>query len=147
MLEDILYGRDQEPDKEPDHEMQPAPGGHDEIDEIESEHAEQVPQDRYWLDEEIERQQSQQLPDAAYEVSERDEPAPEVQPEQEQAPEPMPEPLPEHEAEGLSPATGEFTPGQSDIQHDGLQQDGSMDRETTSDGLELEQGGEMEIEM
>lgn len=67
-----------------------------------------------------------------------DEPAPEQQ--QEQAPEPMPE----HE-----PTTGELTPGQSDIQHDGLQQDGSMERDTMGDGLDqgLDKGGEMEIEM
>lgn len=103
--------------------------------EPEPEQRQEQGQDRDWLDEEVEKQSGQQLPDAAYAVSERDEPA------IEQSPEVQQEQTPEHE-----PAMGEITPGQSDIEHDGLQQDGSMDRDTMSDGLD--QGGGMdEIEM
>ena len=152
-LDDIIHGRDHdEPEKEPAQEMQQVPGGRDEIDEIEASHSEKAPeqtqapevqQEQHWLDDEIERQQDQRLPDAAYEVSERDEPAPEQRQEPEQAPEPQPEPLPEQQP-AHEPARGELTPGQSDIGHDGLQQDGTMDRETMSDGLN--KGGE-EIEM
>lgn len=151
-LDDIIHGRDHdEPEKEPAQEMQPAPGGRDEIDEIESAHSEKAPEQapeqeqgqQHWLDNEVERQRGQQMhmPDEGYQVSERDEPAIEQSPEvqQEQAPEPLSEQAPGHE-----PTTGEITPGQGDIEH-GLEQNGTMDRETMSDGLE--QGGEMEIEM
>lgn len=118
-IDELIYGHEPEPEKaqEQEPEQEPEKG-----------------QDRDWLDEEIEKQSGQQLPDAAYEVSEHDEPAPE------QAPEPLPEQAPDHE-----PAQGELTPGQSDVEHDGLQQDGSMDRDTMSDGLD--QGGMDEIEM
>ncbi len=140
-LEDILHGRDV------DQEQEQGRGGRDEIDEIEASYAEQTPEQaqgqQHWLDEEVEKQRGQQLPDAAYQVPEHDEPAPEVQQEQAQEPELQPEPLPEQAPEHEL-ATGEITPGQSDIQHDGLQQDGTMDRETMSDGLN--KGGE-EIEM
>lgn len=124
-IDELIYGHEPEPEK---------------AQEPEQEQGQEQGQDRDWLDEEIEKQRGQEMPDAAYAVSERDEPAPEVQQEQAQEPELQPEPMPEHE-----PAQGELTPGQSDIQHDGLQQDGNMDRETMNDGLD--QGGMDEIEM
>lgn len=127
-LDEIINGHEPEPEKAQAPEQEQAP-----------EQAQAKGQDMAWLDEEVEKQKGQEIPDEAYAVGERDEPAPEPLPEQQQ--EQAPEQAPEHE-----PATGEITPGQSDIQHDGLQQDGSMDRDTMSDGLQ--QGGGMdEIEM
>ena len=133
-IDEILHGG---PEQEPEPEKAQ---GRDEIDEIESTRAEPA-QDMAWLDEEVEKQCGQQMPDAAYQVSERDEPAPEQH--QEQTPEPMP--LPEQAPEQAQ-ATGEITPGQGDVQH-GLEQDGGMDRETMSDGLEQAQGGGMKMRM